>query len=334
MILVTGGTGLVGAHVLLHLLEKGEKVRSVYRSEAGKAKTQSLFDYYDKGLLFPNIEWIRADVTDIPSLETAFEDVDFVYHCAGLISFDPKDEEQLRKINIEGTANIVNFCIDKGVKKLCHVSSIATLGDLAQNETVLSETTEWNPEKPHSDYAISKYGGEMEVWRAQQEGIDVVIVNPGVVFGPRFWRQGSGTYFSTVKKGLYFYTHGSTGYVAVTDVVAIMYQLMQSGVKNERFIVVAENIKFSEVIAKIAESIKAIQPRIEAKPWLLNLAWRADWLFSGLFGTDRKITRQGAHSLLSNEPISNKKVIDYLGYSFLDISSYIAVIAADFKKRS
>lgn len=297
------------------------------------AKTKSLFEHYSRPDLFSKIEWVQGDVLDIPSLGHAFEGVQYVYHCAGLISFDPKDEEQLRKVNIEGTANIVNFCIDKGVKKLCHVSSIATLGDLAQNEEILSEATEWNPEKPHSDYAISKYGGEMEVWRAQQEGVDVVIVNPGVVFGPGFWNQGSGTFFRTVKKGMYFYTNGSTGYVAVTDVVRIMRLLMLSDCKNERFTLVAENLTFKEAINSVAQKIKAAKPRIEARPWLLNLAWRIDWVLSRLLASKRKITKHGVHSLLNADVISNKKVIGYLDYAFEDIDHYLSVIAEDFKKR-
>jgi dihydroflavonol-4-reductase len=330
MILVTGGTGLVGAHLLLHLLENGESVRAIFRNEKHILKTKSLFNYYQKNDLFNQIEWIKADILDIPSLEIAFENIQYVYHCAAKISFDPSNENQLRKVNIEGTANIVNFCIDKKVIKLCHVSSIATLGDLAQNESVLSETTEWNPEKLHSDYAISKYGAEMEVWRGQQEGLDVVIVNPGVIFGPHFWNQGSGAFFTTIKKGLPFYTKGSSAYVAVTDVVKIMRQLMHSDCKGERFIVIAENRIYKDIIFTIANTIRANKPKIEATPWLLAIAWRTDWLLSKLFRTPRKISKQAANSLLSTEIISNEKVTNYLKYSFENINEYLTLIAVDF----
>lgn len=178
MVLVTGGTGLVGSHLLLHLIENGENVRAIYRTKNNIQKAKSVFELYKKEALFEKIEWLEADILDVPSLETAFINVDYVYHCAALISFDPKEEEALRKINIEGTANMVNFSIALGVKKFCFVSSIAALGDLAPHETYITEETDWNPEKPHSDYAISKYGSEMEVWRAHQEGLDVIIVNP------------------------------------------------------------------------------------------------------------------------------------------------------------
>jgi len=332
MILVTGGTGLVGSHLLLHLLEKGENVRAIYRNKKNILKVKSLFDYYSKSDLFDKIDWMEADILDIPSLEIAFKNIDFVYHCAAIISFIPKEEALLRKVNIEGTANIVNFCIDEKIKKLCYVSSIATLGDLVQNEKIITEKTEWNPEISHSDYAISKYGGEMEVWRGQQEGLKVLIVNPGVIFGPCFWNQSSGAFFTTVKKGIPFFTYGSTAYIAVTDVVKIMSQLMNSDYENERFIVIAENITYKDIICLISSKIGAKKPKIVAKPWMLNISWKLDWLISLFFRTRRKITKQGVLSILNSDLISNEKVKTYLNYSFEPITKYLDSIAEDFKK--
>jgi len=332
MILVTGGTGLVGAHLLLHLIESGMvNIRAIYRNTDAVKKTKSLFELYQKKDLFSKVEWVQADILDVPSLEMAFENVDFVYHCAGFISFNPNDEDQIRKVNIEGTANIVNFCIDKKVTKLCHVSSIAALGNLAPNQTIITEDTEWNPEVLHSDYAISKYATEMEVWRGHQEGLQVVIVNPGVVFGPGFWNQGSGTLFTAIKKGIPFYTIGSTGYVAVTDVVAIMVQLMQSGCNGERFTLISENISFKDIIYKIAVRIGAKTPHLKAGPWLLSWAWKLDWVFSKVLKTKRKISRHASISLQNGDAISNKKIINYLNVTFEKIDDYLDKIAVYFK---
>ena len=261
MILVTGGTGLEGAHLLLHLVEQGENVRAMYRSTTSIEKTKNLFSLYNKSHLFEKIEWMEADILDIPSLENAFQNIDFVYHCAALISFDPKDEEVIRKTNIEGTANIVNFCLAYKIKKMLFVSSIAALGDLNATETTISETTEWNPEKPHSDYAISKYGAEMEVWRGQQEGLNVLIVNPGVILGPGFPEQGSGALFSAVAKGLSFYTLGTTGFIAVTDVVETSNRLMKSEIQNERFTLIENNYSFQEILNCIADSLNVKRPK-------------------------------------------------------------------------
>lgn len=333
MVLVTGGTGLVGAHLLLHLIENGEtQVRAIYRNQNHITKTKLLFELYKKPHLFSKIEWIYADILDIPSLEIAFQGIDYVYHCAASISFNPNDEDQLRKVNIEGTANIVNFCIDKKIKKLCHVSSIAALGDLAQNEKIITETSEWNPEILHSDYAISKYGAEMEVWRGFQEGLPVVIVNPGIIFGPGFFNQGSGVFFTAIKKGFPFYTNGSSGYVAVTDVVKIMLHLMQSKCNGERFIVISKNISYKKIIFTIAEKIKVSKPKIEAKPYVLAIAWRLDWLIYHVFKTKRKISKHAAQSLQNKDQISNEKIKKYLNYTFEDIETYLDKMLLYFKE--
>jgi dihydroflavonol-4-reductase len=323
MILVTGGTGLVGAHLLLHLAENEAKVRAIYRYEENIEKTKLLFQLYQKESLFTKIEWVKADVIDVPSLEIAFQNIDYVYHCAAKISYNPNDEDRLRKINIEGTANIVNFCLSYNIKKLCHVSSIAALGSLAPQEKQVTEETEWNPEASHSDYAISKHGAEMEIWRGQQEGLKVVIVNPGVIFGAGFWNQGSGVFFSSVKKGFPFYTNGATGYVGVTDVVKIMIQLMKSDLSGERFSVIAENLTFKKVIFDIARQLNAKKPKIEAKPWMLAIGWRLDWLSSVFFRTKRKLSKYSTNSLLSNDFISNDKIKNALNFEFQSIDSVI-----------
>ena len=328
MILVTGGTGLIGAHLLLNLVEKEDAIRAIYRTSAGIEKTKSIFELYKKEPFFSKIEWIQADINDVPSLEAAFKNVDYVYHCAGLISYNPNDEEILRKINIEGTANIVNFCLAFGIKKLCHVSSIAALGSVASNEKEITETTEWNSEISHSDYAISKYGAEMEVWRGQQEGLNTVIINPGVILGVGFWNQGSGLFFSAIKKGFPFYTNGSTGYVGVTDVVRVMIELMKSNHFNERFTVISENLTFKKVIFLIADNLNVTKPKTEAKPWMTSIGWRIDWLVATLFRTKRKLSKYNAISLHSTDYISNKKIKNALNFEFQSIESVVKEIVS------
>ena len=330
MILVTGGTGLVGAHLLLHLIETrnigGEKIRAIYRTVESINKTRSLFRLYNKTNLFESIEWLQADIIDIPSLELAFKGISQVYHCAAIISFDPKDEEKIRKINIEGTANIVNFSLNYNIQKLCYISSIAALGDLATHETIITEKTEWNPEKTHSDYAISKYGAEMEIWRGQQEGLNIVIVNPGVIIGPGFQEQGSGLLFKKVADGLSFYTLGTSGFVAVSDVVKITCELMESDIKNKRFTLIAENILFRDVLNSIADALHKQRPTKHAKPFLTEIAWRADWFLSVIFGQKRQFTKATAKASYSKNLYSNKKIKDTLNIEFTPIHQYIKEI--------
>jgi dihydroflavonol-4-reductase len=326
MILVTGATGLLGSHLILHLIENGAHVRAIFRNRESLEKTKLLFNGYHKESLFDKIDWVEADITDIPALELAFIDIRQVYHCAALISFDPAEENQLRKINIEGTANIVNFSIAYQIEKLCYVSSIAALGDLKEYENTVTEDTEWNPEKYHSDYAISKYGAEMEIWRGQQEGLQVAVLNPGVILGPGFWNQGSGAIFSSVANGLAFYTKGTTGFVAVTDVVQLLVLLMNSKINGERYIAIAENNSFREILNTIAAHLKVEEPKYHASFLMTEIAWRIDWFLTHLLKRKRKFSKETARAAHAKYPYSNEKVKTTLQYNFRDIKEYIAEV--------
>lgn len=324
MVLVTGATGFLGSHLLIHLLENDENVRAIYRNENSIVKVKSLFSKLNNVDLFEKIDWIAADILDISTLEIAFQGIDYVYHCAALVSFDSKDEDLLRKINIEGTANIVNFCLEYKIKKLCYVSSIAALGDLLDFENTVTETTEWNPEKDHSDYAISKYGGEIEVWRAQQEGLDCIVINPGVILGiTNNWNEGSGKIFKTISNGTHFYTKGTSGFVAVADVAKIMFQLIKSNHKNQKYIVVAENIVFQDLISLIADGLKVKKPTWEAKKWLLEWVWRIDWIRSNLFFQKRKLSKLMVKSLFSLDLYDNSKIKTTLDFKFKSVEDCI-----------
>ena len=331
MILVTGSTGLVGSHLLLHLAATTDQpLRAIYRDATQIDAVKFLFERYQKKELLSRVSWMKADILDIPALEIAFTNITKVYHCAGQISFDPNDENLLRKTNIEGTANIVNFCIDKKVEKLCHVSSIATLGSLIPSQSLIDETCSWNPEIHHSDYAISKYGAEMEVWRGQQEGLQVVIVNPGIILGPaineRRSTQGSSAFLQRIKKGMPFYTQGVTAYVGVWDVVKIMRELMESPIHGERFIVIAENRSFEDIIKTIAVAFHKKPPQFNAKKWMLLLYWRWDQLCELIFRTKRKVTRVGIQSLFNKDHIDNSKVKNALNYQFEPVDACIQSI--------
>ena len=330
MILVTGGTGLVGAHLLLRLTEGTTAVRALYRNPANLKKTKDLFAHYGKQILFDTIEWVQGDITDIPSLEAAFIGVSYVYHCAAAISFDPSKEDLLRKVNIEGTANMVNCALDFGVTKFCHVSSIAALGDTLQPGDIITEATDWNPERSHNDYAISKYGAEMEVWRAWQEGLSVVVVNPGVIFGYGFWEQGSGAILHAVNRGQYFYTLGSCGFVAVEDVTTIMVQLMDSEISGEKFTVIAENLTYKELLDTVADGLGKKRPGMYSTRLLTSIAWRMDWLISKLLMRKRMLTRHMAQSAHATDVYDNSKVTKALHYKFTDLKAYLRALCASY----
>ena len=323
MVLITGATGLVGSYLAIYLLENNENVRAIYRTPNSIEKTKTIFKNQNKIHLFDKINWILADINDISALEIAFKGIENVYHCAALISFDPKDEEKLRKINIEGTANIVNFCLANNVKKLCHVSSIAALGDLQSHQKTIDENTDWNPEKTHSDYAISKYGAEIEVFRAHQEGLDVVIVNPGVILGVGCDYSGSNAIFKKVKNGLKFYTKGTTGFVSVNDVVKIMHLLSKSNINGEKFVLVSENISYKKLLFSIANALNVTKPKYKISKTIINIAWRLDWIWSNLFFQKRNLSRDSAQSLFSKDVYDNLKIKKTLNYEFEKIDLVI-----------
>ena len=326
MILVTGGTGLVGAHLLLKLAEEKHQIRAIYRPKSDLYKTLEVFLYYhhkeEAERLFKKIEWVIAELTDVPQLTPAFNEVTQVYHCAALVSFKPKDEKALRKINIEGTANIVNLCITKNIEKLCYVSSIASLGKPIIKSEPTTENTQWNPEANNSDYAISKYGAEIEVWRASQEGVKVIIVNPGVIIGPGFWQKGSGQLFTRIQNGLNYHFPKVTGFVGVKDVVNAMLKLMASEIYNERYILVTENLSFKEVLDLTALSINRPKPAKPLKRWMISIGWFVQKTAS-FFGYSRSITKSDISGIFKKSTYDNSKIKKELNFKFTPMQNVI-----------
>lgn len=323
MILVTGGTGLVGSHLLYQLCLTKQSVRATYRNKTHLAKVENVFSYYSSDYqdLFKKIEWVEACVEDIPALTLAFADVNIVYHCAALVSFNPKDYVKMRRTNIKGTANMVNLSLDFGIQKFCYVSSIATLGD-SLNDNEVTEENEWNANNK-SGYAITKYGAEQEVWRASQEGLDVVMVNPGVIIGPGFWQSGTGQLFPSIYKGFKFYATGITGFVGVNDVAKAMITLTESSISLERYILVSDNISFKEFFNLIADSLNTKKPSIKVTKILGAVAWRIDWLKSLLTKKTPLFTKESARSLQEKTFYSSKKLETILNFKFTPLNDVI-----------
>ena len=317
MILVTGGTGQIGSRLLLNLTKnKAYKVRAIYRNTQSLEKIRQLFvKHSDSGAAqFDTIEWIQADLSNIPALEKAFEGVTFVFHCAGLISFQPQDFDKLIEVNVQGTANIVNLSIDFGVKKLCYVSSVATLSTLPH--TPIDEENDWNNEDNNTDYAISKHGAEMEVWRGSQEGLPVVIVNPSVVLGGDFADRGSGLLYKKVADGLRYYPAGATGFVGVDDVVRAMVQLQFSEVVGKRFVLNAENLTYKAVLERIAKQLGVNAPTKRVSHQMLRFLARLDGVLSFLHLKKRTLTLASADALGTVTTYNGEKIKKYIDFNY------------------
>lgn len=325
MILVTGATGLVGSHLLLYLTQNNETLRATHREGSDLKRVEQLFSQFlpSQGQnLFSRIQWVLAELNDIPALEEAFEGITQVYHCAAKVSFDSAQYWALRKININGTANVVNLCISNKIDKLLYVSSIATL-DSGLGDKIVTESSAWNQELPHNQYAISKYGGEMEVWRASQEGVPVIIVNPGVIIGPGFWNSASGMMFTQIHKGLKYTFPKVTGFVGVNDVVKATIQLMESDIENEQYVLVSENTSFAKILKSVASTLGKPEPLKQLKPWMIYLGWLYQCSLGRLLGQQKNLTRSSYKNLFQETLYSSQKIKDEFNFEFEPIDQVI-----------
>jgi dihydroflavonol-4-reductase len=332
MNLVIGGTGLLGSHLVLHLLEKGEKVRVLRRSSSNINQVLRVIKFYHENAeeFFQQIEWIEGDILDYNSLISALDGVRHVYHCAAVVSFSPKDKVRMLYNNIEGTANVVNACLKQGGIRLCYVSSIASLGASESGEEI-TENHMIKPGERRTIYSISKFKSEMEVWRGIEEGLNAVIVNPSVILGPGDWQRSSGAFFPLVKNGLKYYTSGTTAFVDVRDVADIMVRLVNSSVKSERFIVSSENKTFREFFTLVAKALNVKAPKYEAGYKMLYWASKADAIISRITFSKRRLTSDTIISSTGKDSYSNHKVKELLNYSFRTVEEMVQNTAAKFQ---
>lgn len=333
MILVTGATGLVGSYLVHELLKLDRKVRAILHNQKSLNRTKQIFKSLGSNPeeLISRIEWVEGDVLDVIALEKAMIGVEYVYHCAAIVSFDPREWNLMMKVNVEGTANVVNCSIEAGIKKLCHVSSIAALG--RNDETgLIDETTEWRNSPYNSRYARSKYMAEREVWRASAEGVPVIIVNPSIILGYGHPDKGSTRMFKTIHKNSLFYGKGTNGYVDVKDVVKSMIELMDSDIINERFVVSGGNHTYKEIFTYIANGFNKPAPKIALPDFVLDLVWRFEKVRSIITKDKPLITKETAKTSRKSYYFSSRKLIDTLNFKFTPIGETINSVCKIMRK--
>jgi len=299
MILVTGSAGLLGKELITQLLSQGKEVRAIYN--------KTLLPGFNS----PNLKQVQCDILDVIGLEEAMKGIEQVYHCAAIVTFNPRHKAEMFKINIEGTANVVNAALDAGVKKMVYVSSVSALGRIRENEPV-NETMNWSEETSNSNYGQSKYLAEMEVWRGIGEGLDAVMVNPVIILGPGDWNNGSSKIFKTVYNEFPWYSDGISGFVDVRDVAKAMIQLMNSNISAERFIICAENRKYRDVFNLMAQAFRKNPPYRKASPTLAMIICRLEALKSFFTGKEPLITKETAKTAMAKVNFDNSKLKKYL----------------------
>ncbi|AZB33631.1 MULTISPECIES: NAD-dependent epimerase/dehydratase family protein [Chryseobacterium] len=322
MVFVTGATGILGRIIMLELLKRGKSVRASKRPGSNLNEVRHSYSFYTENPddFFNKIEWVNVDFDDIDSLKDALKGVDEVYHCAAKVSFHPKDEKEMYHTNIKGTENLLYACEDSSVRKFLHVSSVAVL-DNYNEKGELDEGSDFNPKLEHSAYAISKHLSEMEVWRASAEGMNVVIINPGMIVGSGNWTQSSGELFSTFEDNSFTFAGGSA-YVDVRDVAKTAIELMENNIFGERFIIVAENNRYADLAKQIRTRLGLKEAKILAR-WQLNIGKWANTLFGWLIPKLRMITESNIEAISSFNTISNHKVKEKLNYQFIPIQESI-----------
>ncbi len=295
MILVTGGAGLLGKELIAQLLKDGKQVRAIYN------KTK-LHDFSSS-----NFQQFQCDVLDVVGLEEAMEGVEQVYHCAAIISFNPRRKQQMFKINIEGTANVVNAALEAGIKKMLHVSSVAALGRIRE-DVVINETMNWSEQTSNSSYGQSKYLAEMQVWRGIGEGLDAVMVNPVIILGAGDWNNGSSGIFKSAYNEFPWYTSGTTGFVDVRDVVKAMILLMNSNISAERFIISAQNRPYADIFNLIAKAFGKKPPYKKVTSFIANMVWRWEAVKSFFTGKDPLLTKETSRTAMAKVSFDNRKL--------------------------
>lgn len=334
MIAVSGANGFLGSYVVCMLLEKGNQVRAFKREQSSLKEFEYIFSTYfpDKNTqqqLKNKLTWVVTDVLDVPSIEEALTGVDEVYHCAAIVSFLQKHREKMMDVNVEGTKNMVNISLLKGIKKFCYVSSIAALGREKSGDQI-TEKSKWNESKNNSNYAVSKYKAEMEVWRGIEEGLNAVIVNPGVILGAGDWTKGSCKLFQLVWNGMPFYTLGANGYVDVKDVAKAMIELMEKNISKERFVLVGENLQMKNYLDSVAEKFGKKKPTIEAGKFLSQIAWRMDALKCLILGKEPALTKETARSAQNKFYYNSNKIIQKINFQFTPMNETIENICTNF----
>lgn len=323
MILVTGGTGLTGSHLLRKLVVEGKQpIRAIKRKTSSLALVSDIAD---------QIEWMNVDVLDVLGLGEAMRGVKQVYHNAAIISFVPSGAEEMKEVNVQGTANMVNAAMEKGVEKFLHVSSISSLGRRESGGKV-DENTKWEASAFNTNYAKSKYDSEKEVWRAAAEGLKIVIVNPSHILGAGNWHSGSGRMFSRIWEGLKFYPTGGTGYIDVKDLVNVMVQLMDSSIEGERFVVSADNLAYETFFEMVAKEFGKPAPNQQATPLLSAIAWRLEALKSMFTGRTPLITKETIQLASRRYYYDNSKVRKALNYTFRPVAETVQEVAAAYLK--
>ena len=300
MIFVTGASGLIGSFVCRKLIEKGYAVKALKRSNSDLSLVQDIQD---------QIQWVEGDLMNILEIGDYLEDVEKIIHCAAFVSYDSRDEDLMHQINVDGTANLVNWAVKKNIHLFVHFSSVASIGkDKNKDVPVSTEETQWTSGEKTSAYARSKHQAELEVWRGYAEGLNTIIINPSLVLGPGDWHRSSTQIFKYVEQQNRFYTAGTANFVDVRDVAEVTYRLLETDHYGERFIVNAGNVSYKKLFDTIADKMGKNPPQIQVSGPVIKLAILLEKIRSKISGSAPLVTDELAQVSENKHTYDNQKV--------------------------
>ena len=309
-VLVTGASGFLGKYIVDELLTAGFAVRALVRNPENIALPSA-------------VTVIKGDVLDIHSLEDAIEGAHYVVHAAAVVTYQKKRFPEMKEINAKGTANVVNICLDKKIEKLVFVSSIAAIGR-TEEQTLIIEQTKWKESPLNTTYAVSKRLADLEVWRGVEEGLNAVMVNPGVIIGAGNWSQGTPQLFSMIAKGMKFYNNGVNGYVGAKDVArAIRLLLEENTVSGDRFILVNKNLSQKELFTLMANALKVSPPTLRFPPVLAPLAGTAFDILSSVSGKEFLVSSETMRNAVRDFRYDGNKITHIGNFSYTPIETVI-----------
>ncbi len=317
--LVTGATGLIGSAIVRMLVARGEDVRILRREQS------------PLGLLGENterVEHVVGDVTDHFTLEEAVEGVDHVYHVAALIG-TKRDFDRMLRINVGGTAAIVDAALESGVRRLVHTSSIAALGRSEHPSGVIDETAVWQESRANSAYAVSKHLSDLEVYRGIAEGLDAVMVNPSLVFGVGRAGQNTRLVIDRIRsRAIPGIPVGGNNVVDVLDVADGHLRAMERGRTGERYILGSENLMWKEIMETIADVFGVAPPRFRLHPSIATTVAAIVETLAFVFRFRPLITFENVRQAARVYRYSNEKAVRELGCTFRPFRETVERIAA------
>jgi len=304
MILVTGAGGHIGNVLVRELVNRGQKVRALLLD--GEDDTPL------KGL---DIEIMEGNILRPTDLGRAMQGVDTVYHLASMISISPGMEEVMRRINIEGTQNVIDAARAVGVRRLVYTSSIHALCRPPEGK-VICEDVAFDPQSPAGPYDRTKAEASLLVQKAVSEGMDAVIVCPTGVVGPYDYRRSEMglLVLGWIRDRLNLLVEGSFDFVDVRDVALGHILACEHGKTGSVYLLSGERISLQKMAQTVQETIGRKAPTIVVPFELAIFFTYFTPLWYRLTRTKARFTRYALETVASNSLISNEKARRELGY--------------------